>query len=141
MGNAQSAIRRPSVPARTQVCGAARSMAASPAWTAWSRGPAMGGAERQPEISVFVRPMDDELLAQGSPGKPRAEARFMALAVLTGALAGFIGSIFHWLIDHATVWPQALARVLVCVFSSRDLRKFPVPERIRRALKVHPSCR
>ncbi len=53
--------------------------------------------------------MDEDLLAQGRPGDPRGEARFMALALLAGTLAGFVGSLFHMAIDRAITWPDWLA--------------------------------
>lgn len=53
--------------------------------------------------------MNDDLLAQGQPGNPRAEARFMVLALLAGGLTGFIGSLFHEAIDRAVAWPDWLA--------------------------------
>ncbi len=56
--------------------------------------------------------MNEDLLAQGQPGDPPGEARYMALAVLTGALAGLIGSIFHLVIDRILVWPRLLERHL-----------------------------
>ncbi|PZQ49351.1 MAG: H(+)/Cl(-) exchange transporter ClcA [Rhodovulum sulfidophilum] len=56
--------------------------------------------------------MQDDLLAQGRPGDPRGEARFVMLSALAGALAGLIGSIFHWCIDHVVAWPGWLGRYL-----------------------------
>lgn len=53
--------------------------------------------------------MDDDLLAQGRPGDRPGEARFMLLALLAGALTGFIGSLFHEAIDRAVGWPHWLA--------------------------------
>ncbi|WP_238119175.1 MULTISPECIES: H(+)/Cl(-) exchange transporter ClcA [unclassified Xanthobacter] len=52
--------------------------------------------------------MNEDLLAQGQPGDRPGEARYVVLAVLTGALAGFVGSIFHLLIDQAVLWPGLL---------------------------------
>ena len=54
--------------------------------------------------------MDQTLLAGGSPGDPPSELRFATLAVIAGAGAGFVGSIFHLLIDRLILWPQWLGR-------------------------------
>lgn len=54
--------------------------------------------------------MNEDLLAQGRPGDPRGEARYVALALLAGAATGLVGSFFHLLIDRLLVWPQLLAR-------------------------------
>lgn len=56
--------------------------------------------------------MDEELLAQGRPGNPRGEARYMVLAVLTGLMAGLVGSLFHLVIDRLMAWPRWLGEVL-----------------------------
>ncbi len=56
--------------------------------------------------------MEDDLLAQGRPGDPRGEIRFVALALMAGALAGLVGSIFHLLINRLIVWPQWLGQVV-----------------------------
>ena len=53
--------------------------------------------------------MDEDLLAQGRPGDPKGEARFMALALLAGSITGFVGSLFHKAIDSAVAWPDWLA--------------------------------
>ena len=54
---------------------------------------------------------NDDLLAQGRPGDLPGEARYMALAVLVGTMAGLIGSLFHLLVNQLIVWPQLLERV------------------------------
>lgn len=54
----------------------------------------------------------EDLLAQGRRGDPRGEVRFMALSLLAGVGAGFVGSAFHWLIDRLMSWPQRLAHVV-----------------------------
>lgn len=54
---------------------------------------------------------DKDMLAQGQPGDVPGEARYMALAVLVGTMAGLIGSLFHLLVDRLIVWPQLLERV------------------------------
>ena len=54
---------------------------------------------------------NEDLLAQGRPGDLPGEARYMALAVLVGTMAGLIGSLFHLLVDRLIVWPQLLERV------------------------------
>ncbi|MBR0648881.1 H(+)/Cl(-) exchange transporter ClcA [Roseomonas terrae] len=56
--------------------------------------------------------MDEELLAQGQPGDARGEARYAALTILAGALAGVIGSFFHLAINHLMVWPRWLEQVV-----------------------------
>ena len=56
--------------------------------------------------------MDDDLLAEGKPGSPRAEMRFFAIAAVAGALAGLVGSLFHRLIDIAITWPDWLGKHL-----------------------------
>ena len=56
--------------------------------------------------------MDEDLLAQGRPGNPRAEFRFAALSILAGTFAGFVGSLFHLAIDHLIHWPRWLGQVV-----------------------------
>lgn len=64
------------------------------------------------DIHRIARLMDEDLLAQGLPGDSRAEARFILIAVLAGALAGLVGALFHGLINILMVWPQWLGGVV-----------------------------
>ena len=52
------------------------------------------------------------MLAEGRPGNPRGEARYAVLSALAGAMAGFLGSLFHLSIDHLAVWPRWLEGVI-----------------------------
>jgi CIC family chloride channel protein len=53
--------------------------------------------------------MDEDLLAQGRPGNARGEAHYAALALLAGAGAGLLGSLFHLAINQLVLWPGWLA--------------------------------
>lgn len=43
------------------------------------------------------------------PAPPLQQARFVALALITGALTGLFGGLFHLAIDTIVDWPAWLA--------------------------------
>lgn len=56
--------------------------------------------------------LDDAVQMLGNAGDGRAQARFIALACVTGLLTGVIGSYFHKLIDFLINWPQTVSQYL-----------------------------
>ena len=55
-------------------------------------------------------PMDTQTLHVESPSSRYAQARYVALASITGLLAGIVGSYFHLIIDWLVLWPHLVAQ-------------------------------
>lgn len=53
--------------------------------------------------------MQDPSQQLGNAGSKSAQARFIAIAALTGLLTGIVGSYFHLIIDALLAWPGWLA--------------------------------
>jgi len=53
--------------------------------------------------------IDDPVSMLGNAGSRSAQARFIALACLTGIMTGIIGSYFHLIINVLISWPHKLA--------------------------------
>jgi len=55
--------------------------------------------------------MDDTLPPDARPGRPSAQARYIAIAAVVGLMCGTIGSVFHLAIETAVRWPSYLQQV------------------------------
>ncbi len=56
--------------------------------------------------------MDEPVPARSALEDPRAETRYLALAVIVGVVAGAIGSVFHLALNALAQWPAMLRSLL-----------------------------
>lgn len=61
------------------------------------------------DTSASPTRIDDPIRMLGNAGSSSAQARYIALACVTGILTGIVGSYFHLIINILITWPDKLA--------------------------------